>query len=143
LHVILIDDDEIDAEAIARLLQRHPPPYRLTVFSDGRAAQEALSGPFGQALHDQPFLILLDLNMPRMNGFEFLQWLRTLPALRRAVVFVLSTSTADLDIHQAYSTYQAAGYLAKPQLGKGYMQLLPVLDTYAQTVVLPFPATAA
>jgi CheY-like chemotaxis protein len=126
LHVVLVDEDDVDAEAVARLLRRHHLPYRLTVFSDGRIAQLALAGAFGRELLAEPYLILLDLNMPRMNGFEFLDWLHSEPDFQHAMVFIFSTSDDPNDGCQA-SRRPIAGYLAKSKLGPDYAGLLPVL----------------
>lgn len=115
LFIILIDDDEVDAEAVARLLYRQRLPYRLTIFADGRAAQTAFASPFGSGLLTQPYLILLDLNMLRMSGLEFLDWLRAQPDLARSIVFTFSTSEDPVDLARAHSR-QIAGYLAKSHL---------------------------
>ena len=129
LHIILIDDDDIDAEAVARLLAGHHLPYQLTIFPDGCAAQLALSGAFGSALRAGPYLILLDLNMPRMNGFEFLDWLQGEPAFANAPVFIVSTSDDSVDRCRALRRH-IAGYLAKAELGPSYIGLLPVLAAW-------------
>ena len=92
VQIVLIDDDEVDVEAVARLLRLHNLPYSLVTFSNGSEARLALGGHFGHELMSQPYLILLDLNMPRMNGIELLDWLRTQPHLRRSIVFAFTTS---------------------------------------------------
>src|SRR5512144_2301456 len=116
IHIVLVDDDEVDAEAVARLLQKHHLPHRLTVFPDGQTAQLALTGPFGRDLRTHRYIILLDLNMPRVSGFEFLDWLRTQPDLAHSIVFVFSTSEEPIDFYQA-DRWHVAGYLAKSRLG--------------------------
>jgi CheY-like chemotaxis protein len=138
VHIILIDDDDVDVEAVARLLRRQRLPHTLTVFANGRDAQHALAGSFGRDLLAQRYLILLDLNMPRMNGFEFLDWLRSMPHLLRSIVFVFTTSEAPTDRHRAYER-QVAGYLAKPRLGPGYADLLPLLASFSRQVSFPPP----
>jgi CheY-like chemotaxis protein len=138
VHIVMIDDDEIDVEAVARLLSRHAVPFTLTVFSNGRDAQEALTGDFGSTLHAQPFLILLDLNMPRMNGFEFLDWLRGDPFWQRAIVLVFTTSSILQDRERAYDRC-VAGYLSKGLLGPNYSSLLELLDSLRSIVTFPTP----
>ena len=140
VHIILIDDDDVDVEAVARLLHRQRLPHKLTVFANGRDAQRALAGSFGRDLLNQRYLILLDLNMPRMNGFEFLDWLRSVPDLLRSIVFVFTTSEAPVDRHLAYDR-QVAGYLAKPRLGPGYADLVPILTAFSRDVRFPPPVT--
>jgi CheY-like chemotaxis protein len=136
LHVVLVDDDEVDAEAVARLLHREHAPFQLTTFPNGYAAEEALGGPFGRRLLADRYLFLLDLNMPRVSGFEFLAWLRARPEFRNAIVFVFTTSEAESDRRQAYE-YHVAGYLSKSGLGNGYGALLPFLAAYDEAVTFP------
>ena len=141
VHIILIDDDDVDVEAVARLLHRQRLPHRLTVFANGRDAQLAFAGSFGRDILAQRYLILLDLNMPRMNGFEFLDWLRSVPDQLRSIVFVFTTSETLLDRDLAYDR-QVAGYLAKPRLGPGYADLVPLLTIFSRDVSFPPPVTA-
>lgn len=140
IQIVMIDDDEVDVEAVARLLRMHKLPYSLVTFSNGSEAKTALAGSFGTELIKQPYLILLDLNMPRMNGIELLDWLRTQPHLRRSIVFAFTTSEAQQDCRAAYDR-QVAGYLVKSHLGSGYFQLVHMLDTFTHSIIFP-PAVA-
>lgn len=140
VQIVLIDDDDVDVEAVARLLRKHQLPYDLVTFSNGSDAKTALAGSFGWALTQQPYLILLDLNMPRMNGIELLDWLRAQPHLCRSIVFAFTTSEAQQDCKAAYDL-QVAGYLVKSQLGAGYTALARVLDSYTSSILFP-PAFA-
>ncbi len=139
VQIVLIDDDEVDVEAVARLLRKHRLPYDLVTFNNGSDARNALAGSFGQELAKQPYLILLDLNMPRMNGIELLDWLREQPHLCRSIVFAFTTSEAQQDCKAAYDR-QVAGYLVKSHLGSGYVALARMLDTYTQSILFP-PST--
>jgi CheY-like chemotaxis protein len=136
IQIVLIDDDEVDVEAVARLLHMHKLPYGLVTFSNGSDAKTALNGSFGVELMKQPYLILLDLNMPRMNGIELLDWLRTHPHLCRSIVFAFTTSEALQDCRAAYDR-QVAGYLVKSHLGSGYSQLVHMLDTFTHSIIFP------
>jgi CheY-like chemotaxis protein len=84
----------------------------------------------------QPCLIITDLNMPLMNGIEFLQALRRDPTLRRSVVFVLSSSTLDEDKSAAYEQ-GAAGYLLKSNLATHFCELVQFLACYQAIVEFP------
>ena len=81
-------------------------------------------------------IVLLDLNMPRMDGFQFLEELRGDPKLRRTVVFVLSTSARDQDRARAYDE-QVAGYMVKSSVGPQFARLAEFMNHYAGTQNLP------
>lgn len=84
----------------------------------------------------RPNLILLDLNMPRMGGIEFLEELRTDPNLKDSVVFVLTTSDAEADRLAAYDHF-VAGYMVKSKIGENFFQLADMLEGYWRIVELP------
>jgi DNA-binding NarL/FixJ family response regulator len=84
----------------------------------------------------RPYITLLDLNMPRMNGFEFLEAVRADPVLASSVIFVLSTSDSDADRTRAYKD-QVAGYMLKSAIGPQMVRLTALLHDYAQSVRLP------
>jgi CheY-like chemotaxis protein len=136
LHIILIEDDEVDAEAIVRAFKAIGVANKTTRFIDGRSAIEALRGHFGAQLQGEPYLILLDLNMPRMDGFAFLDELRQHPVLRRSIVFALSGSDEDGDRAAAYDR-RVAGYLVKAAQGLDYSALRELLEVYYQAIEFP------
>lgn len=109
LRILVIDDSESDIALIEEALQDQA---ELDVATDGAAALEALSQTRaqGEAL---PQLILLDLNMPGMNGFDVLRRLKTDPAMRGIPVIILSTSEDPRDVRRCYES-AAASYIAKP-----------------------------
>lgn len=99
---------------------------------DGVEALELLRN--GDVRH--PYLILLDLNMPRMGGLELLQVIRNDPQLELSVVFVLTTSKDDEDKLAAYKQH-IAGYIVKENLDSGFEQLVNMIDHYWRLVELP------
>jgi CheY-like chemotaxis protein len=135
VHLILVEDDEVDAEYVVRVLRRSGIGAPVTLFHDGLEAIEALRGPQRTILAARPLIILLDLSMPRLNGFEFLDLLREDPELNSSIVFVLSQSTRSEDISAAYDR-QVAGYLVKSNLGEDYSLLPQLLVTYCRLVAL-------
>lgn len=139
-NILLVEDDEIEAEAIRRSFRKYHLPNTITVAADGLAALELLNGTAMGGSIFRPNLILLDLNMPRMSGLEFLDVLRQDPLLRRNIVFVLTTSNREEDKVAAYDR-QVAGYLVKSQLGDDFVGLTQLLDTYWQVIEFP-PETA-
>lgn len=136
IHILLVEDDEIDAEVIMRgfYAQRIANPF--TLVSDGIEALGVLRGANGFPRLPRPYMILLDINMPRMNGLEFLEVLRADPELAQSVVFVLTTSNRDEDMMAAYK-HQIAGYLLKSRAGKDFVDLITLLDSYWRIVEFP------
>jgi CheY-like chemotaxis protein len=132
VNILVIDDDDIDATALRRALTKLKllnPLYRA---KDGLEGLELLrSGAIAM-----PYIILLDINMPRMNGLEFLEALRADPELTHAVVFVLTTSKSDEDIIAAYREH-VAGYLLKQRMDSDFMQVVGLLDHYWRIIELP------
>jgi CheY-like chemotaxis protein len=136
VHVLLIDDDEVDVEAVMRSLGQQNQATRITVFHDGADALEALRGPLGQQLLQGRYVILLDLRMPRMDGLQFLDALRSEPYLSRSIVFVLTTSELEEDMAAAYER-NVAGYFIKSRMGKDLDGLTQLLEVYRQYAGFP------
>lgn len=106
--VLLVEDDHVDVLIIRRVFRDLSLPYPLAVTSDGEAALEYLLSP-GRTL---PGLIFLDLNMPRMNGLEFLAAIKQHPDLKSIPVVILTTSDHEEDRRQAMEL-SADAYLIK------------------------------
>ena len=136
VNILLVDDDNVDAEGLERAMKAvniHNPIYRAR---DGIEALEMLRGSNGKIKIPRPLLVLLDLNMPRMNGIEFLEELREDKHLHRTVVFMLTTSLAQQDKSAAYDKH-VAGYIAKSKAGPDFTKLTDLLNTYWRIVELP------
>jgi CheY-like chemotaxis protein len=136
VQILLVEDDEIDAEAIVRGFQKQQIDNPITVVPNGIEALNVLRGDGGYERIPAPYLILLDLNMPCMNGIEFLQTLRQDPQLKNSIVFVLTTSNSDKDKLAAYRE-QIAGYLLKQRSGINFSDLVSMLDFYWRVVEFP------
>ena len=133
LSIILIDDDDVDAMGVDRSLSKLNFLHDIVRARDG---YEALDILLNTGITNQPYIILLDLNMPRMNGLEFLERIRKHSLLLSAVVFVLSTSDDQHDMLAAYQK-QVAGYIVKDKFKRGYQPLIDLLTSYYQLVDLP------
>lgn len=134
-HLLLVEDDEIDVELIERALSKAGSTVSLTVAENGLEALNLLRRE-GEQRPFFPALILLDLNMPLMNGFAFLRALREDVRLRRCIVFVLTSSDLDRDKLAAYH-YNVAGYMLKSDLDRNRISLLDLLNIYRKNVLLP------
>lgn len=113
LRFLVVDDNDLDVERVERSLKSWGVTNETIRAVDGIDAFDCLRGTNGRSRVDGPYVILLDLNMPRMNGVEFLDELRKDPDLSGATVIVLSTSERPLD-KQATQALGAENYLVKP-----------------------------
>lgn len=126
----------MDAESIMRTFKRHQINTPFTHVVDGIEALHALRGEHGYDPLPKPYIILLDINMPRMNGLEFLSALRRDPTLRHSVVFVLTTSNREEDITAAYNQ-QIAGYLLKAKVSEDFLDFIKLLNLYRVMIEMP------
>lgn len=112
--VLLVEDDIFDTMTAQKTFARFNVPHQLHTAFNGEEALDMLLGRGGQApIEPLPELILLDLNMPRMNGLEFLAEMRNLPELRDIPVFI--TTTSDMDHERAEAAgLGVSGYILKP-----------------------------
>jgi CheY-like chemotaxis protein len=136
ISILLIDDDDVAAEAVVRGLRKHELICPIVLAEDGQIALQILRGQHADRRITKPYLALLDLNMPRMNGFEFLHALRADETLRATVVFVISTSGSDVDRARAYDE-NIAGYMVKASLGPQLKGLAQFLVEYRSIILLP------
>ncbi len=132
ITVLLVDDDEVDIMGVERAFKRSKIKNPIVTAKDGIDALEKLRGKKVA----RPYLILLDLNMPRMNGLEFLDAIRGDPELKDSVVFVLTTSKAEQDKWEAYQR-NIAGYIVKENVGEEFLDAVSLLDIYWRIVELP------
>lgn len=133
---LLVEDDDIEIRALKRSFQKLKIANDIIVAHDGIEALEVLRGENGHKQLIQPFIILLDINMPRMNGLEFLKKIRKDPNLDQSVVFVLTTSNDEEDKLAAYKSH-IAGYIVKDNAGESVVNALDMLDRYWRVVELP------
>ena len=133
LNILLVEDDEVDVMNVRRAFEKNKILNPLFIAGNGIEALEMLRNggvPAGRRI------ILLDLNMPRMSGIEFLRELRADPALRLTPVVVLTTSNAERDRIDAYHL-NVAGYLLKPVTFVNFVEVMATLNKYWTLVELP------
>ena len=133
LNILLVEDDEVDVMNVRRAFERNNVSNPLYVAGNGL---EALAMLRDGTVPAERRLILLDLNMPKMNGIEFLQALRSDPELASAPVVVLTTSNDDQDKIDAYNL-NVAGYLLKPVTFSNFCERMTTLNKYWTLVEMP------
>ena len=112
--VLLVEDDIFDTMMAEKSFAKFNVPHQLHTAFNGEEALDMLLGRNGiEALRPLPEVILLDLNMPRMNGLEFLTELRTNPELAYIPVFITTTSGMDMD-RMNTAELGVSGYILKP-----------------------------
>ncbi len=133
LNILLVEDDELDVMNVQRSFRKNNVVNPLHVAGNGLEALEMLSG---QTIPKDRRLILLDLNMPKMGGIEFLKELRADPDLRTATVVVLTTSDEERDKVKAYDL-NVAGYILKPVTLAAFVEIMAALNKYWSVNELP------
>jgi CheY-like chemotaxis protein len=136
VHVLLVEDDEVDTYAVQRAFAAAKISNEITVARDGYEALSILCGHEGYERLPRPYIILLDINMPRMNGIEFLRALRRDSELESSVVFMLTTSAAQEDMMAAYKE-KVAGYFLKQNVGDEFLALPELFKSYWKVVEFP------
>lgn len=133
INILIVDDNEIDIEAVQRAFKKAYITNPLHKASDGVEALEMLCGQNGRIKLTQPCIILLDINMPRMDGITMLGKLRNHETLKQNIVFMLTTSARNKDLMQTYDL-SIAGYIVKENL----KELTNILNTYCHINKFPF-----
>ncbi len=139
-HILLVDDSPSDALIIDRALREVGIDHRLTVLQDGRAALDyllRLKEPESPAEHE-PDLVLLDLNLPGLDGCQVLTAIKNDPELRSIPVVVLTTSDRDEDVRQTYAA-GANTFIRKPDEYPHYLELVTILRQYWHETALRRP----
>jgi CheY-like chemotaxis protein len=136
VNVLLVEDNEVDVEGVQRAFQRYKIRNPIIVARDGLEALDMLRGAGHAVPIQRPYMIILDLNLPRMDGIEFLKELRRDPELQDSIVFVLTTSQDDDDKLASYSL-NVAGYMVKSRVGEGFLGLCEMLDCYWRVIEFP------
>lgn len=136
LNILLVEDDDGDAIAVQRAFHKAKIANPIVRAVDGVEALEILRGSNGRTKPDSPRLLLVDLNMPRMNGIQFVKALREDDDLRHSIVFILTTSKSDQDIVAAYDL-NVAGYVLKETAGQDFLNLVNLVDCYWRIVEIP------
>lgn len=140
IEILLVDDNDDDILLLQESLKGFPSVRVLQVVRDGEEALAYLRGQGGFAGSARPGLVLLDINMPRKNGFEVLAEMKADAALRGIPVVILTTSNSETDVMQAYHG-GACSFISKPV---SFDNLLSMADHFVQywSLVARIPKSA-
>lgn len=130
--ILLVEDDQVDAMTVKRALEEIKVTNRLDIVNDGEAALRFLKNPENK----KPGIILLDLNMPKMNGIEFLKIAKKDESLKKIPVVVLTTSKEDQDKVDSFNL-GVAGYMIKPVDYRKFVEVVTTIDLYWTLSELP------
>jgi CheY-like chemotaxis protein len=128
--ILLVEDDEVDVKALKWAFEKLKVANPLVIARDGVEALEVLRDL------PRPYLIITDINMPRMNGIELLRQIRQNDQFRDSIVFVLTTSNDEQDKIDAYDL-NVAGYMLKTDMGTSFQRAISLIDNYWKVVEFP------
>ncbi len=134
LSVLVVDDDLGDVLMIKEALEAGRRSHRIEVAQDGEQAVTILRRGLGRGAPPLPDVILLDLNMPRMNGMQVLDLIKNDERLRRIPVVVLTTSRAPKDILASYDLH-ANAYVTKPFSLEDFTDVVGEIDNFFGGIV--------
>jgi CheY-like chemotaxis protein len=136
VQLLHVEDDDLCLLVLRRAFRAANLENRIDFAHDGIVALDMLRGTNGRARLPRPFVILLDLKMPRMGGIEFLRELRKDKDLNKSVVFIMTSSGADDDKVKSYDL-GVAGYILKTKPANAFVEATALLDIYWRVVELP------
>lgn len=137
IDILLVEDDSVDVMNVQRAFKKNNIKNPLHIARNGIEALEMLKGKDGAPRpFPLPKIILLDINMPKMNGIELLKEIRSDEELKAISVFVMTTSNDDYDKFQAYNM-NVAGYIVKPISFEKFVNAVSVLNNYWKLCALP------
>ena len=137
VELLMVDDDELDVELFKRSLKAQRIANPMSCCNNGEDALEFLKAR-NASKNRTPLIVLMDINMPRMNGIECIRKIREDQDLKKTVIFVMTTSEDDRDVLESYKL-NVAGYLVKGKLGESFIDGITMLDQYWRVVELPTP----
>jgi CheY-like chemotaxis protein len=138
--ILLVEDDDIDAQTVQRGLSAARIVNPIVRARDGVEALEMLSGSHGREKLQPPYLLLVDIRMPRLDGLGLVRAIRNNRMLQRTIIFMLTTSDSDRDRMAAYDAH-VAGYIVKSNEQDQFLRLARMLEYYL-LIVSPPPLSA-
>jgi CheY-like chemotaxis protein len=134
VHILLVEDNEGDILLTTEALADGKIMNKISVVRDGKAAIDFVSKSGAYVHAESPDLILLDINLPKKNGFEVLQFVKSSPELRQIPVIMLTTSSSMRDVEQSYQKY-ANCYITKPIEVTEFMEAIAKVENFWLSIV--------
>lgn len=128
VHILLVEDDEVDIMNVKRAFKKNNMANPLYIARNGLEALDVYKGE-NPSIVKIPQVVLLDINMPKMNGIEFLHEIRKDPKHKSISVFVMTTSNEENDKVAAYNL-NVAGYILKPLAFENFVNAVSILNNY-------------
>jgi CheY-like chemotaxis protein len=131
-NILIIEDDDVDAMSIERSFRACQSGSTITRARDGVEALDLLDA----RSVEPPYIIVADIQMPRMTGVEFIEKVRSSERHKDSVIFVLTTSKAGRDVNACYQNH-VAGYFSKDEAGRNFKDVVNIINDYTKLAVLP------
>ncbi|MDR3774670.1 MAG: response regulator [Terracidiphilus sp.] len=136
IRILLVEDDDGEAKAVQRAFLKARIANPIVRALDGIEALEILRGSERRPRLEKPYMLLIDLNMPRMGGIPLATAIREDPELRDAIIFILTTSNRVEDKEAAH-LLNVAGFILKENVAEDFLQLFNLVDCYWRIVEMP------
>ncbi len=137
VEILLIEDSVVDAKLTEKLFERLHIPHHLRLIRDGEEALYLLEDCANKPKKYWPDLVLLDLNLPRKNGYEILETIKRHPLLKIIPVIIMTTSDQDEDIRKCYELH-ANAYITKPDTLQSLVETLIAIESFwLRSIKLP------
>lgn len=133
IHILLVEDNEGDIILTKEALSDAKIKNKVSVVKDGEAAINFVN----EGLNDEsllPDLILLDINLPKVDGKEVLHYLKNTPALKRIPVVMLTTSSSEMDVEDSYNNH-ANCFITKPVNFDKFFEVVRMIEDFWITIV--------
>lgn len=134
--ILVVDDDDVDAKGVERAFRKAKISNPIMRADSGIDALEILRGNDSNRIIQKPYMLLVDLNMPRMNGLELIREIRNDEKLQGTIAFILTTSKAQEDKKEAYDL-NIAGYIVKERVGQDFTNLIHMVEHYWSIIEFP------
>ncbi|MDZ7716401.1 MAG: response regulator [Balneolaceae bacterium] len=134
IHILLVEDNEGDVVLTTEALEEGKIANSISVVKDGWEAIQYLEQNEGYEAKELPDLVLLDINLPKVNGHEVLKHIKTSEKLKQIPVIMLTTSSDEVDIQKSYKNHSNC-YITKPVDVDNFMEVISTIEDFWISIV--------